>query len=94
MRPPAPGERVVVVGAGPAGLTAARELTKAGLRPIVIEKRARVGGLARTETFKGFRFDMGGHRFFTKVVPERYDSAPWTRTVTGATLASTFERCG
>jgi len=67
MRPPAPGERVVVVGAGPAGLTAARELTKAGLRPVVIEKRARVGGLARTETFKGFRFDMGGHRFFTKV---------------------------
>jgi protoporphyrinogen oxidase len=57
----------MVIGAGPAGLTAARELTKAGLRPIVIEKRARVGGLARTETFKGFRFDMGGHRFFTKV---------------------------
>jgi len=48
-------------------LTAARELTKAGLRSVVIEKRARVGGLARTETFKGFRFDMGGHRFFTKV---------------------------
>src|SRR2546426_3858816 len=62
-----PGERVVVIGAGPAGLTAARELTKAGLRPVVIEKRARVGGLARTEIFKGFRFDMGGHRFFTKV---------------------------
>jgi protoporphyrinogen oxidase len=58
---------VVVIGAGPAGLTAARELTKAGVRPVVIEKRARVGGLARTEIFKGFRFDMGGHRFFTKV---------------------------
>ena len=67
MRPLAPGERVVVIGAGPAGLTAARELTKAGLRPVVIEKRVTVGGLARTETFKGFRFDMGGHRFFTKV---------------------------
>jgi protoporphyrinogen oxidase len=57
----------VVIGGGPAGLTAARELTKAGLRPLVVEKRASVGGLARTETFKGFRFDMGGHRFFTKV---------------------------
>jgi len=67
VKPLAPGERVVIIGAGPAGLTAARELTKAGLRPVVIEKRARVGGLARTEIFKGFRFDMGGHRFFTKV---------------------------
>jgi protoporphyrinogen oxidase len=67
MKPLAPGERVVVVGAGPAGLTAARELTKAGLRPIVIEKLGTVGGLARTERFRGFRFDMGGHRFFTKL---------------------------
>ena len=67
VRPPVPGESVVVIGAGPAGLTAARELTRAGIRPVVVEKRGTVGGLARTETFKGFRFDMGGHRFFTKV---------------------------
>ena len=67
MRPLIPEKQVVVIGAGPAGLTAARELTKAGLRPLVVEKRASVGGLARTEVFKGFRFDMGGHRFFTKV---------------------------
>jgi protoporphyrinogen oxidase len=66
VKPLAAGERVVVIGAGPAGLTAARELTKAGFRPVVVEKRASVGGLARTESFKGFRFDMGGHRFFTK----------------------------
>ncbi len=68
MRSLGPEERIVIIGAGPAGLTAARELTRAGLRPIVVEKRAMVGGLARTEMFKGFRFDMGGHRFFTKVV--------------------------
>lgn len=67
MKSPGRGERVVVIGAGPAGLTAARELTKAGVCPVVIDKRGRLGGLARTETFNGFRFDMGGHRFFTKI---------------------------
>ena len=61
-----PGTRVVVIGAGPAGLTAAYELAKLGLRPIVLEKERIVGGLARTEKYKGFHFDMGGHRFFTK----------------------------
>jgi len=58
---------VVIIGAGPAGLTAAYELTKFGLRPVVLEKLDKVGGLARTETYNGFSFDMGGHRFFTKV---------------------------
>ena len=58
--------QVVVIGGGPAGLTAAYELTKFNVRPIVIEKRDSVGGLARTESYKGFHFDMGGHRFFTK----------------------------
>jgi len=57
---------VVVIGGGPAGLTAAYELTKLARRPIVLEKHYRVGGLARTENYKGFHFDMGGHRFFTK----------------------------
>lgn len=59
-------KRVVVIGGGPAGLTAAYELVKYGLSPIVLEKRNIVGGLARTENYKGFYFDMGGHRFFTK----------------------------
>jgi protoporphyrinogen oxidase len=59
--------RVVVIGAGPAGLTAARELARQGLAPVVLEKDDIVGGLARTEQYKGFQFDMGGHRFFTKV---------------------------
>src|SRR6266852_5211192 len=58
---------VIVIGAGPSGLTAAYELTKHNLHPIVLEKSDKVGGLARTEHYRGFHFDMGGHRFFTKV---------------------------
>src|SRR5262252_1229361 len=58
---------VVVLGAGPAGLTAAYELTKRGVPVTVIEKDpAYVGGLARTVEHKGYRFDIGGHRFFSK----------------------------
>lgn len=60
-------EKVVIIGAGPAGLTAAYELTKHGYRPVVLEKYTKVGGIARTENYKGYHFDMGGHRFFTKV---------------------------
>ena len=60
-------KRVVIIGAGPAGLTAAHELAKLNLRPIILEKGDKVGGLARTESYRGFYFDMGGHRFFTKV---------------------------
>src|SRR5215210_2705692 len=61
-----PKRDVVVLGGGPAGLTAAYELIKAGLTPCVLEKLDLVGGLARTENYKGFHFDLGGHRFFTK----------------------------
>jgi protoporphyrinogen oxidase len=60
-------KQVIIIGAGPAGLTAAYELAKLNLRPIILEKGDNVGGLARTESYKGFYFDMGGHRFFTKV---------------------------
>jgi len=67
------GERVVaaydavIAGAGPAGLTAAYELVRHGKRPVVIEADpARVGGISRTEQYKGYRFDIGGHRFFSK----------------------------
>ena len=58
--------RLVVIGAGPAGLTAAYEATRRGMPVVVLEKSRDVGGLARTAVFKGFHFDMGGHRFFTK----------------------------
>ena len=58
---------VVIIGAGPAGLTAAYALSKAGVQSIVLEKDQTVGGLARTVNYKGYYFDTGGHRFFTKV---------------------------
>src|SRR5262245_52153272 len=58
---------VVVIGAGPAGLTAAYDLTQRGVPTVVFESDAQVGGLAKTVVYRGFRFDIGGHRFFTKV---------------------------
>jgi protoporphyrinogen oxidase len=59
-----------IIGGGPAGLTAAYQLQKEGgpgHKPIVFEGGELVGGIARTESHKGYRFDIGGHRFFTKV---------------------------
>ena len=58
---------VVIAGGGPAGLTAAYHLTDNGVNPLVFEGSSAVGGIARTESYKGYRFDIGGHRFFTKV---------------------------
>lgn len=58
---------VVIIGAGPAGLTAAYELLKEGIQSTVVEKDHIVGGLSRTVNYKGYHFDIGGHRFFTKV---------------------------
>lgn len=58
---------VAIIGAGPAGLTAAYLLTKAGYSVTVIEKDpVYVGGISRTVEHQGFRFDIGGHRFFSK----------------------------
>jgi protoporphyrinogen oxidase len=60
-------DRVVVIGAGPAGLTSAYELTKHGVPVVVLEQDpVYVGGLARTAEHRGYRFDIGGHRFFSK----------------------------
>lgn len=57
----------LIIGAGPAGLTTAYELTKAGRSVAVIERDPDyVGGISRTVNYKGYRFDIGGHRFFSK----------------------------
>ena len=58
---------VVIAGAGPGGLTAAYLLTKQGQHPLVLEADDQVGGISRTVEREGWRFDLGGHRFFTKV---------------------------
>ncbi|MDE2435319.1 MAG: NAD(P)/FAD-dependent oxidoreductase [Sphingomonadales bacterium] len=58
---------VAIIGAGPAGLTAGYLLTKAGYSVAIIEKDATyVGGISRTVEHEGYRFDIGGHRFFSK----------------------------
>jgi protoporphyrinogen oxidase len=57
----------IIIGAGPAGLTAALELLRCtGVRPIVVEAAALVGGISRTVNHNGYRMDIGGHRFFSK----------------------------
>jgi protoporphyrinogen oxidase len=61
----------LIIGGGPAGLTAAYELTRLGLPVTVYEQDLQVGGLARTVEYRGFRFDIGGHRFFTKNIQVR-----------------------
>ncbi len=60
-------KKIAIIGAGPAGLTAAYLLAKAGQDVIVFEADPKyVGGISRTESYKGFLFDIGGHRFFSK----------------------------
>ena len=66
---PGSAPEVVIIGAGPAGLTAAYMLTKRGVAPTVLEADDVVGGISRTAVRDGWRFDIGGHRFFTKVKP-------------------------
>src|SRR5205085_11158346 len=61
-----PERPVLALGAGPAGLTAGYLLAKQGKPVIVLESTNQVGGIARTDVREGYRFDLGGHRFFTK----------------------------
>ncbi|HQC79379.1 MAG TPA: NAD(P)/FAD-dependent oxidoreductase [Accumulibacter sp.] len=58
---------VLVIGAGPAGLTAALELIRRSKYcPVVVEASHEIGGISRTVNYKGYRMDIGGHRFFSK----------------------------
>jgi len=58
-----------VIGAGPAGLTSAWVLSRAGRPATVLEADGTVGGISKTVEFDGYRFDLGGHRFYTKLDP-------------------------
>jgi len=58
--------RIIILGAGPAGMGCAYTLAKAASFPLVIEKEEITGGLCRTINFHGYLFDIGGHRFLTK----------------------------
>jgi len=66
---PATDRDIVIIGAGPAGLTAAYMLHKRGVSSTILEADDIVGGISRTVMRDGWRFDIGGHRFFTKVKP-------------------------
>lgn len=61
-------KNVVIIGAGPAGLTAAYRLLKNSedFHPIIVEESEFIGGISRTDRYKGNRIDIGGHRFFSK----------------------------
>ena len=83
----------VIIGAGPAGLTAALELLRrTDVRPVVVEASDTVGGISRTVNYKGYRMDIGGHRFFSKsdwvmnwwreILPVEAGSTEATATIT------------
>jgi protoporphyrinogen oxidase len=73
---------IAVLGAGPAGLTAAHVLGSRGRTGVVFEADDQVGGIAKTVEHHGFRFDLGGHRFFTKL--------PWVQEMWERTLGDEF----
>src|SRR3990170_392720 len=66
-RPDMREKPTVILGGGPAGLTAGYVLAKQGLPVVVLEAEDQVGGIAKTAVRDAYRFDLGGHRFFTKV---------------------------
>jgi protoporphyrinogen oxidase len=65
-RLPPLNKHVVILGAGPAGLATAHELSSQGVQVTVLERNDYVGGLCRTVHDAGYKFDLGGHRWFTR----------------------------
>lgn len=62
-----PHKKAIIIGAGPAGLTAAYELLhRTNIIPVILEKSNDIGGISKTVKYKGNRIDIGGHRFFSK----------------------------
>lgn len=59
--------KTIIIGAGVAGLSCGYELANNGHEPLILEKGSLIGGLAQTIEYKGYRFDIGGHRFYTKI---------------------------
>ena len=60
-------KKVIIIGAGPAGLTAAYKLlTETDYKPVILEESPYIGGISRTAVHNGNRMDLGGHRFFSK----------------------------
>ena len=59
-------ETVVILGGGPCGLSAAWELSGTGKNVVIIEAQSSLGGLCKTIRYKGFNFDMGGHRLISE----------------------------
>ncbi|HMY80341.1 MAG TPA: NAD(P)/FAD-dependent oxidoreductase [Candidatus Absconditabacterales bacterium] len=74
---------IIIVGAGPAGLTAGLELIKAGYQVVILEMSGTLGGIAQTVNYKNNRIDIGGHRFFSKsdeVMKRWFDRMPMQGT--------------
>lgn len=60
-------QKIVIIGAGPAGLTAGYELIKNGYEVVILESDSLIGGISKTIDYKGNKIDLGGHRFFSKI---------------------------
>lgn len=99
--PPTSGETgptgtAIMIGGGPAGLTGAYEFaTRTRVRPVVLEQLQVLGGIARTEVYKGNRIDIGGHRFFSKsdrVMRWWLDMLPLEQSAEGEATTLTYQR--